>query len=103
MNFIDNMNPGEIIIYQNLDGNIKIDVRLEDETVWITQAQMTVLFGKSKRTISEHITNVFTENELNENSVVRKFWTTESDGKNYDTNFYSYFPIRPQAGDEIHS
>lgn len=90
MNIIDkNMNPGEIIIYQNPEGNIKIDVRLEDETVWLTQAQMGQLFGKDKRTISEHIGNVFKEDELDENSVVRNFRTTAADGKNYDTNHYN--------------
>lgn len=51
----------EILIYQNPDGNIKIDVRLENETVWLTQTQMGQLFGKNKRTISEHIGNVFKE------------------------------------------
>lgn len=79
----------EILIYQNQDGNIKIDVRLENETVWLTQAQMATLFGKDKRTISEHIGNVFSEGELDENSVVRNFRTTAADGKNYATNFYS--------------
>jgi hypothetical protein len=83
------MTTGEIIIYQNPEGDIRIDVRLEDETVWLTQAQMAELFGKNKRTISEHITNVFNEDELNENSVVRNFRTTASDGKSYDTNFYN--------------
>lgn len=76
---------GEIIIYQNPDGNIKIDVRLEEETVWLTQAQMGQLFGKDKRTISEHISNIFGEGELNESSVVRKFRTTAANGKNYLT------------------
>ena len=54
----------EIIIYQNTEGGIKVDVRLEDETVWLTQAQMCELFQKSKATISEHIKNVFEEGEL---------------------------------------
>jgi hypothetical protein len=79
----------EILIYQNPDGNIKIDVRLENETVWLTQEQMQNLFGKSKATISEHIKNVFDEGELDKDSVVRKFRTTASDGKSYATNFYS--------------
>lgn len=79
----------EILIYQNTEGNIKIDVRLEEETVWLTQAQMAFLFNKDKRTISEHIVNVFSEAELNEDSVVRKIRTTASDGKNYDTNHYN--------------
>jgi hypothetical protein len=70
----------EILIYQNTDGNIKIDVRLENETVWLTQAQMGQLFGKDKRTISEHIRNIFNEGELNENVVVRNFRTTTQHG-----------------------
>lgn len=80
---------GEIVIYQNKDGNINIDVRLEEETVWLTQAQLCELFQKSKATISEHIKHVFDEGELDEHSVVRKFRTTAADGKNYDTNFYN--------------
>jgi len=83
------MEKGEILIYQNQDGNIKIDVRLEQETVWLTQAQLCELFQKSKATISEHIKNIFDEGELLENSVVRNFRTTASDGKKYETNFYS--------------
>ncbi len=74
------MNKGEILIYQNPDGNIKIDVRLEDETVWLTQEQMSLLFGKSKKTISEHIRNLFREGELQENMVVRKFRITTRHG-----------------------
>ncbi|HUX58354.1 MAG TPA: virulence RhuM family protein [Bacteroidales bacterium] len=70
----------EILIYQNSDGNIKIDVRLEEETVWLTQAQLCDLFQKSKATISEHIKNVFEEGELDEKVVVRKFRTTTQHG-----------------------
>jgi hypothetical protein len=83
------MNKGDIILYQNQDGNIKIDVRLEDETVWLTQAQMALLFGKGRTTITEHIQNVFSEGELDQNSVCRKFRHTADDGKNYDTNYYN--------------
>ena len=83
------MNTGEILIYQNSEGSIKIDVRLEEETVWLTQAQLCDLFQKSKATISEHIKNVFEEGELNESSVVRNFRTTASDGKSYDVNYYN--------------
>jgi len=71
---------GEILIYQNPEGSIKVDVRLEEETVWLTQAQMGQLFGKDKRTISEHISNIFKEGELIENVVVRKFRTTTQHG-----------------------
>ena len=70
----------EILIYQNREGDIKIDVRLEDETVWLTQDQMAVLFGKTKSTISEHIKNIFSEGELDENVVVRKFRITTQHG-----------------------
>jgi hypothetical protein len=83
------MNMGEILLYQNKDGRIKLDVRLEEETVWLTQSQMALLFNKDKRTISEHIGNIFKEGELDENSVVRNFRTTASDGKSYDVNNYS--------------
>ena len=79
----------EIIIYQNSEGNIKVDVRLEEETVWLTQAQMALLFGKSRKTITEHIQNVFKERELDENSVSRNFRLTASDGKSYDTSHYN--------------
>jgi len=70
----------EIIIYQNTEGNIKIDVRLEEETVWLTQTQLCELFKKSKATISEHIKNIFEEGELDEKVVVRKFRTTTQHG-----------------------
>ncbi len=79
----------EILIYQTEDGQTKIHTRLENETVWLTQSQMADLFGKAKSTISEHIKNIFEEGELDENSVVRNFRTTASDGKQYDTNFYN--------------
>lgn len=66
-----------------------MDVLLTEETVWLTQAQIGILFGKAKSTISEHIKNVFEEGELNENSVVRNFRTTAADGRNYETMFYN--------------
>lgn len=78
-----------IIIYQTEDGRTRIETLLEDETVWLTQAQLCELFQKSKATVSEHISNVFKEGELEEIAVVRKFRTTASDGKNYDTAFYN--------------
>ena len=83
------MAASNILIYQTEDGNTKIETRLEDETVWLTQAQLCDLFQKSKATISEHIKNIFDENELDANSVVRKFRTTAADGKNYNTTFYN--------------
>ena len=60
---------GEIVLYQTADGRTSIDVKLENETVWLTQAQMAMLFDKDKRTISEHISNIFKEGELSKDSV----------------------------------
>jgi hypothetical protein len=79
----------EIIIYQSKEGKIRLDVRLEEETVWLSQAQMAELFGKGRTTITEHIQNVFNEGELDENSVCRNFRHTAADGKNYDTKYYN--------------
>ena len=70
----------DILIYQNQEGNIKIDVRLQEETVWLTQAQMGQLFGKDKRTISEHISNIYSEGELEKSATVRKFRTVQTEG-----------------------
>lgn len=70
----------EILLYQNQQGDIKLDVTLVDETVWLTQAQLCELFQKSKATISEHIKNIFEEGELNEEVVVRNFRTTTQHG-----------------------
>jgi hypothetical protein len=74
------MKTGEILIYENPDGNIKIDVHLEEETVWLSQAQMALLFGKGRTTITEHIANVFEEGELVENVVCRNFRLTSQHG-----------------------
>ena len=84
-----NDTKGEIAIYQSKDGQTKIDVRFEDETVWLTQAQLVELYQSSKSNISEHIKHIFEEGELDENSVVRNFRTTAADGKNYNTKFYN--------------
>lgn len=77
-----NIIESEIIIYQTEDGQTKIDVKFEDETVWLTQAQLCELYQTSKSNISEHIKHIFEEGELEENAVVRKFRTTGNDGKN---------------------
>ena len=79
----------EIIMYRSEDGTTKIDVRMQDETVWLSQAQMVELFQSSKANISEHIKNIFVEGELIENSVVRNFRTTAADGKNYNVKHYN--------------
>ncbi|TKG92006.1 hypothetical protein EYV94_20555 [Puteibacter caeruleilacunae] len=80
---------GSILIYQSEDNTTKIDVRLEDENVWLNQSQLVELYQSSKSNVSEHIKHIFKEGELNENSVVRKFRTTASDGKNYNITFYN--------------
>ena len=79
----------EIIIYQTEDGNTKIDVNFQDETVWLTQAQLCELYQTSKSNISEHIKHIFEEGELEETLVVRKFRTTGADGKNYNITHYN--------------
>ena len=78
-----------LILYQTEDGSTRIEVQLLDETVWLNQAQMCELFDKNKKTISEHIGNIFAEGELQEKAVVRNFRTTASDGKNYQVIHYN--------------
>lgn len=79
----------KILIYTGNDGLIKVDVRLEDDTLWLTQAQMCGLYQTSKANVSEHIKHIFEEGELMKESVVRKFRTTAADGKSYLTTFYN--------------
>ena len=86
---IEESGKGGIILYQAPDGQTSLEVKLENETVWLTQAQICTLFDKSKGTISEHISNVFKEGELAKDSVVREFRTTAADGKTYITKYYS--------------
>jgi len=82
-------NDSQIMIYQTEGGQTKIEVLLEDETVWLTQKLMAELFQTTKQNTSLHIQNIFSEKELDENSVVKYFLTTAADGKNYRTKFYS--------------
>ena len=83
------MNESEILIYTNKDGSAGIEVKLEDETVWLTQQQMADLYQSSKSNVSEHIKHIFEEGELEENSVVRNFRTTAADGKTYTVKHYN--------------
>lgn len=83
------MAESQILIYQTEDGNTQIDVRLENDTVWLNQAQMTELFQTSKQNISLHINNIFKEDELQEDSVVKEYLTTASDGKKYRNKYYN--------------
>lgn len=100
------MNTGEIVIYQNTEGNIKIDVRLEEETVWLTQAQMAVLFGKSKSTINEHIKNIYIEGELVESQSLKKFGNSEFQQKapnyyNLDVIISVGYRVKSQQGTQF--
>ena len=79
----------KILIYTDGSGLTKIDVRMTDDTLWLTQAQMCELYQTSKSNVSEHIKHIFEEGELQEDTVVRKFRTTAADGKSYLTTFYN--------------
>ncbi len=81
------MQNDEIIIYQSQDGNIKVDVLFEKETVWLTIDQMTALFGKSRSTINEHILNIYKEGELIEEQSMRKIGNSDFSTK--PTNYYN--------------
>ena len=83
------MKENKVIIYTANDGKTKIDVKLDEETLWLTQAQMCELYQSSKSNVSEHIKHIFEEGELNEESVVRKFRTTAADGKEYLVSHYN--------------
>ncbi|WP_236842523.1 virulence RhuM family protein [Campylobacter lanienae] len=83
------MEENSIIIYTPEDGSAEIDVRLIDETVWLNQEQLVKLYDSSKSNVSEHIKNIFSDGELEENLVVRFFRTTANDGKNYNVKYYN--------------
>lgn len=79
----------EMIIYTTEDGLTKVDVNFDGDTVWLTQDQMAELFQRDKSTVSRHIKNIFSEGELEKNSVVVKFATTAADGKSYNVDYYN--------------
>lgn len=80
---------GEVILYQTEDGSSSLDVQLVDETVWLTQAQMQVLFGRERSVLTKHINNVFKEGELDKERVCAKFAHTAADGKTYQVEHYN--------------
>ena len=84
--FIPIEDRGEIVLYQP-DDNVRLEVRLQDDTVWLTQQQMTELFKTTKQNVSLHINNIFSEGELMPDSVVKESLTTAGDGKNYRTKY----------------
>ena len=100
------MNTSEILLYQNQDGTIKIDVRLDVETVWLTLEQMTQLFGKAKSTINEHILNIYSENELAEEQSMRKigisdFSTKPTNHYNLDVIISVGYRVKSQQGTQF--
>ena len=89
MKKLDTVPNGEMIIYENSDGKTIIDVRFDEDTLWLTQIQMADLFGVQKAAISKHLKNIFESEELIENAVVSILETTAADGKNYPTKYYN--------------
>jgi len=81
---LQNIEGGKIVLYKK-----GLEVQLRDETVWLTQAQMGLLFQKTKQNISLHINNIFKEKELPKNSVIKEYLTTAKDGKKYKTTYYN--------------
>ena len=79
----------EIVLFETEDAKVRLTVPIQEDTVWLTQAQMTELFDTSKQNVSLHINNCFKEGELDKGSVVKDFLTTASDGKNYKTKYYN--------------
>ncbi len=103
-----NIEQGGLILYQSDDGQTTVDVQLQDETVWLSQAQMVELFQKTKQNVSLHIRNLFREGELQEEAVVKESLTTGSDGKRYKVKFYNLdviisvgYRVKSQSGTQF--
>lgn len=100
---IDNIN-GDIIIYQTDDGLTKVDVRVENETVWLSQQQMAELFDTTKQNISLHIKKIFEEEELYENSTVKEFLTVQKEGNRKverKVKYYNLDMILSSTGEKV--
>lgn len=93
---------GEFIFFQSADGKVRLECRFESETLWLSQAMICELYGKAKATISEHISNVFAEGEVDESAVVRLHRTTAADGKNYNVQYFS-LPLILSVGYRVRS
>ena len=79
----------KLILYKDDEGRVNVNVRFADEDVWLTQAQLVEIYQTSKSNVSEHISNIFADGELEKDSVVRNFRTTAADGKNYNVTYYN--------------
>ncbi len=86
---MEKLEENKIVIYKTENGETEIDVKMQEETIWLSLDQMANLFQRDKSTISRHIKNIFNEGELKQNSVVANFATTASDGKTYQVDFYN--------------
>ena len=102
------MEQSNIIIYNTDDGKVKVVLYAKDGNIWMNQNQMAELFATSKQNIGQHISNILAENELDENSVVKNYFTTAADGKNYNVTFYSLemilaigFRVRSKRGTQF--
>lgn len=93
---------GEFVLFTSADGQTRVECRFESDTLWLSQTMIGELYGKAKATISEHIKNIFTEGELDENSVVRLYRTTAADGKSYNVQFFS-LPLVLAVGYRVRS
>ncbi|EAY9756226.1 virulence RhuM family protein [Salmonella enterica subsp. enterica] len=93
---------GEFIMFASGDGKVRVECRFESNTLWLSQGMICELYGKAKSTISEHIKNIFADGELEENSVVRFYRTTASDGKNYQIQYFS-LPLILAVGYRVRS
>jgi hypothetical protein len=80
---------GEVLLYQTEDGRTRLEVRVQQETVWLTQQHMAELFQTTKQNVGQHLKSLFAEGELIQDSVVKDSFTTADDGKNYSTKFYN--------------
>ncbi len=96
------MDKGQFLLYQTPDGDSQIEVKLQNDTVWLSLDQMAELFQRNKSTISRHIKNVLEDGELEEDSVVANFATTATDGKNYSVAYYNLDMII-SVGYRVHS
>ncbi len=89
MSEVENSTGGDLILYQTDSGSVRVEVRFEDETFWLTQKRMADLFGVEINTINYHLKEIFKPGELDEDSVIRKIRITAGDGKEYLTNLYN--------------
>ena len=90
---MENLNKGEIIIYKSDDGSVSLDVKLEQDTIWLTQDMIVKLFDSSKANISEHISHIFQDEELDKTSTVRKFRTVRKEGRRHVTRGQDYYNL----------